>query len=405
MRLAPLLGGVLLLFVAATVVLAEPEPVPREAVVQTAEVEVRSGPGNEFYATSKLRRGDKVLVMHDNENGWAAIKPPAESFSWIDVRQVQKLAAPPYPQGTVVVMAAEALVRVGSRLYNQAPSVTRIKVPRGTQLTAMGDAKPAADGVWLPILPAPQEVRYIPANALTAALTTGTGTAPPPLASEAPPLVSKPDPSPVVLATQASQKTTLLTQAEQAEKAGNLVLAKELYAKLKKEVEGKDPTLAVQCMNRIELIDKRLNAPSAANPPAANNGGRASVQPASASTYPGSTTPVLPAGGSQYTYESTSPGTVRLTSPVAAASPAAGPRANWYGPGKVYRAPFALEKGRTLYGFHALTPQGHWHIYVLAGPNVNLDMWQEKPVVLYGTPVHEQRLGYVMTVLDARPPQ
>src|SRR5262245_34656253 len=65
-----------------------PLPPPATAVmtITVAEVEVRSGPSNELYPTSKLRFGDKVEVIRGSSEkhpGWLAIKPPTGSFSWI----------------------------------------------------------------------------------------------------------------------------------------------------------------------------------------------------------------------------------------------------------------------------------------------------------------------------------
>src|SRR5436190_12691240 len=58
---------------------------PAEMTIVVPEVEVRSSPTTKYYATSKLRQGDRVLVLKDckEQPGWLVIKPPPGSFSWV----------------------------------------------------------------------------------------------------------------------------------------------------------------------------------------------------------------------------------------------------------------------------------------------------------------------------------
>lgn len=58
---------------------------PFDAIVVADEALVRSGTGGDEtdYSTMKLRRGDKVRVLHQEFGGWYKIAPPDGSFSWI----------------------------------------------------------------------------------------------------------------------------------------------------------------------------------------------------------------------------------------------------------------------------------------------------------------------------------
>jgi uncharacterized protein YgiM (DUF1202 family) len=86
------------------------EEFPYQAVVQTKQVEVRSGPGQAYYATSYLKNGDKVIVHRHDPGGWFQISPPPGSFSWIRAEQVTR-------QGnTGIVINNDTKVRVGSNL-------------------------------------------------------------------------------------------------------------------------------------------------------------------------------------------------------------------------------------------------------------------------------------------------
>src|SRR5438105_9892051 len=71
-------------------------PFPAElTVIDPKGVEVRGGPTMEYYATSRLRYGDRVIVLRESKDqpGWFAIKPPAGSFSWIDGRYLKVVDA------------------------------------------------------------------------------------------------------------------------------------------------------------------------------------------------------------------------------------------------------------------------------------------------------------------------
>src|SRR5262245_64720028 len=61
---------------------------PGDQVISVPEVEVRSWPSMQAYATSKLHSGDRVRVIDTKTEGWLGIKPPPRSFSWVNARHV-----------------------------------------------------------------------------------------------------------------------------------------------------------------------------------------------------------------------------------------------------------------------------------------------------------------------------
>jgi len=65
----------------------EPASFPYPAEIIGDDVNVRSGPGTNYYACGKLYRGDKVKVA-GSQSGWSRIAAPAKSFSWISMRCV-----------------------------------------------------------------------------------------------------------------------------------------------------------------------------------------------------------------------------------------------------------------------------------------------------------------------------
>jgi hypothetical protein len=136
---------------------------PAEMPITAAEVEARSGPSMEFYATSRLVRGDRVKILRASKQpGWLEIAPPAGSFSWISDRFMQPL--PGNKMGYVFSETA-APVLAGSERANT-PTVIAGKVPHGSTVVIVGPPRSDVSGVWYPIAPHPTEVRYIPSEAV-----------------------------------------------------------------------------------------------------------------------------------------------------------------------------------------------------------------------------------------------
>jgi uncharacterized protein YgiM (DUF1202 family) len=62
-----------------------PAAFPYLAEIVGDDVNMRSGPGTNYYACAKLYRGDKVKVA-GSQSGWSRIVAPAGSYSWISMR-------------------------------------------------------------------------------------------------------------------------------------------------------------------------------------------------------------------------------------------------------------------------------------------------------------------------------
>src|SRR5262245_57468718 len=138
---------------------------PQERTVTVPEVEVRSGPSDAFYPTSKLKQGDKVVVVTE-KNGFLVINPPAGSFNWIPKRVIKPLGSL-----NATVETSDVPTSIGSARSGAPPTkVSEVKLKQGTAVTLLDNSQQTdQDGsIWLPILPPPQDVRYIPANAVAA---------------------------------------------------------------------------------------------------------------------------------------------------------------------------------------------------------------------------------------------
>jgi len=107
---------------------ASAQTLPAEMVVTVPQVEVRSGPTKEYYATSVLRQGERVLVLRQSKDqpGWLGHQAPAGSFSWVNAKNVKQVD----PRTAYVDMdSGPVAVMPGSSIINRAPNVSRSRLP------------------------------------------------------------------------------------------------------------------------------------------------------------------------------------------------------------------------------------------------------------------------------------
>jgi hypothetical protein len=182
MRRALVLGGILGVLAWAPGARAQQPPAsstPTQQVIMVNEVEVRAGASLKYYATAKLRRGDPVVVVGPaaSDPTWLAIKPPAGSYSWVELSNVER-------QGSrfATIEKDGASVLVGSSVVERKPDMEGAKLKRGTILVILPGGQVLKDGntSYLPVEPALQEVRYIPAEAVRGSTATAVAADSPP---------------------------------------------------------------------------------------------------------------------------------------------------------------------------------------------------------------------------------
>lgn len=135
---------------------AEGRP-PYVGYITADNVDARSGPGDEYYATMRLSRRDRVEVYRHDPGGWFAVRPPQHSFSWVSGEFVRRAG------DTGEVIGDRVIVRVGSQLDNSR-DVIQMRLNRGEQVQILG-SKEFDDGagprVWYQIAPPPGEFRWV----------------------------------------------------------------------------------------------------------------------------------------------------------------------------------------------------------------------------------------------------
>jgi hypothetical protein len=156
---------------AAATAQAAPGPVEMTIIARDG-VEVRSGPTMAYNPTSKLRFGDKVIVLRESKDqpDWYEIVPPAGSFSWINGKYVKTTSDQRI--GVIDADATGATVLAGSSLVNKEPSnESRVKLASGFQVTILDRPMTVNGQNWYLIAPPPNDVRYLPKEAVTAPAT------------------------------------------------------------------------------------------------------------------------------------------------------------------------------------------------------------------------------------------
>jgi hypothetical protein len=136
---------------------AEPQ-YPYRGYINSADVYLRSGPGENYYPVSKLTRGQAVEVYRHDPGGWYAIRPTDECFSWVSGEFIEPA------EGNLAVVNGERVVaRVGSK-FSDIRDVIQVHLDQGEVVEVL-EAKrfnsgPAAQ-TWYKIAPPAGEFRWV----------------------------------------------------------------------------------------------------------------------------------------------------------------------------------------------------------------------------------------------------
>lgn len=108
---------------------------PYQAKIMGKNINVRSGPGTEFYPCGQLNEGDKITIVTQKLT-WSQIVPPAGSFSWIAENAVD---VDPNNKSVGIVNRDKAQVWTGSaRLSPLHSSTQQIELYTGDEVALLG---------------------------------------------------------------------------------------------------------------------------------------------------------------------------------------------------------------------------------------------------------------------------
>ena len=137
---------------------------PYKASAVADDVYVRSGPGQNYYATDKLKRGQQVEVYRHDPGGWCAIRPVEGSFTWVSGRFLK-----PTKHNLAVVTEEGVAARVGSR-FGDTRDVIQVRLHKGEVVEVLESPRDDGRGAsqWYKIAPPSGEFRWVSSKYLDA---------------------------------------------------------------------------------------------------------------------------------------------------------------------------------------------------------------------------------------------
>jgi len=203
---------------------------PYMAEIIGDNVNIRSGPGTNYYRCGKLDKGDIVKVV-GSQFSWSRIVPPADSFSWISKQYVSIDRSDP-TIGTVT--GDNVRIYAGSELLKPIHSTTvQLKFNRGDKVKLLGEEEEGYYKI------APPEGAYL---WLSTQYTKSVGPVVevPPAAEPSPVEIKEPVPAPVVVPTNIPLESSKLEEYYALQKQIEAERAKpkqqQNYSELKKKL-------------------------------------------------------------------------------------------------------------------------------------------------------------------------
>lgn len=138
------------------------ENFPYTAYIADEDVEVRAGPGTNFYATDRLAYRTAVEVYRRDPGGWLAIRPPENSYCWVPASKLWMTQQ----KGIAEVVADDTLSWVGSRVESVGEHKWQVRMQRGERVEVLGEKRVLNEGqgtaeAWYQIAPPAGEFRWI----------------------------------------------------------------------------------------------------------------------------------------------------------------------------------------------------------------------------------------------------
>ncbi len=136
---------------------------PYKAYITADDVYVRSGPGQSYYPTDKLKAGQPVDVYRHDPGGWYAVRPPKGSFTWVSGRYLKWDGNGPEVPGIATVNGEGVVARVGSA-FSDIRDVISVRL-NDLEPVEVLEARRSGDGpnarVWYKIAPPSGEFRWV----------------------------------------------------------------------------------------------------------------------------------------------------------------------------------------------------------------------------------------------------
>lgn len=138
----------------------------RVATIETDGVEIRAGHAMSFPAVGQLRKGDKVIIIREEETGFLAIHPPAGVTSWVRQIHLGKVEPNEAGKANVVVLVEGAEVMTGNDKGDGPSTRATTRIAKGTIVEVVGKPIRIDGASWYPITPPEGDLRWVPKSAV-----------------------------------------------------------------------------------------------------------------------------------------------------------------------------------------------------------------------------------------------
>ncbi len=158
MRFGVSIVSLLLVLFGSWIALGAERQTPYKAYVVSDGVYIRSGPGKNYYPTTKLPIGSEVDVYRHDPGGWYAIRPPEESYTWVAARYVEV-----GEDGLGTITGEQVAARVGST-FSDIRDVIQVRLHEGEVVEILGEKQftgTSEAGRWYRIAPPSGEFRWV----------------------------------------------------------------------------------------------------------------------------------------------------------------------------------------------------------------------------------------------------
>jgi|LakMenEpi03Aug12_release.lakeMendotaPanAssembly.Ray.scaffolds.fasta_scaffold30176_2 SH3-like domain-containing protein len=134
--------------------------------VHSPRATVRCGPGEQYYSTVVLNKGQSLEVYIETADGWSGVRPPEGSHNWVPADSVYLL-----PSGRAAEVSVEKVAAwVGSNTTKNEQLLYQTELVKGQSVSIVGEAYRGHDDdkkLWFKIAPPQGEFRWVRSSSLS----------------------------------------------------------------------------------------------------------------------------------------------------------------------------------------------------------------------------------------------
>ncbi len=133
---------------------------PYTVYVVEEDSHARCGPSDDYYRTDPLRHGQALEVYAETDDGWLGIRPPADSFCWVQADTIELDSA----GETGTVIQDRTVAWIGTHLGRARSYRWQVQMGKGEEVAVIGKSeREGADGpqLWYRIVPPSGEYRWV----------------------------------------------------------------------------------------------------------------------------------------------------------------------------------------------------------------------------------------------------